>query len=90
MAGTKKDQPASAAAGSGPRRETYKGHEIIFPDDGRRKRIFIDGRPVRYGQAGDEYYLDVYAFDRAKTLEEVIKRYLDYKDRVRKRGSEET
>jgi hypothetical protein len=66
------------------RRETYKGHEIVYSPDERRKRIFIDGRPRRYGQAGDEFYLDVYAYDRAKTLEEVIKRYLDYQDRVRK------
>jgi hypothetical protein len=89
MAGRKHGGRAAKGALPEPRRENYKGHEIVYPTDERRNRFFIDGRPVRYGQAGDEYYLDVYAFDRAKTLEEVIRRYLDYKDRVREHGSKE-
>jgi hypothetical protein len=71
------------------RRETYKGHEIVYPEDERQKRIFIDGRPVRFGTAGGGYYLDVYAYDHAKTLGEVVKRYLDYRDQTRKRGRKE-
>lgn len=65
------------------RRETYNGHEIVIPTDERNKRISIDGRTVYYAvNAKGEYYLDKYSFDPAKTLDEVIKRYLDYLDRV--------
>jgi hypothetical protein len=71
------------------RRESYKGHEILFPQDERGKRIYIDGRPVHYGLAGDEYYLDVYAYDRAKSLEEVIKRYIDHLERTQGRKDKE-
>lgn len=60
------------------RRETYRGHEIFFPDDPRRKRIFVDGRPVRHGTAGGKHYLDVYAYDRADSLDDVVRRYIDY------------
>jgi hypothetical protein len=70
-------------------RKSYKGHEIIIPRDERRKRIFIDGRSVYYGLADDEYYLDVYAYDRAKSLEEVVKRYIDYKERTERREKKE-
>jgi hypothetical protein len=71
------------------RRETYNGHEIVIPTDERNKRISIDGRSVYYGVTdGGEYYLDKYAFDRAKSLDEVIKRYVDYLDRVEKSGRE--
>jgi len=55
----------------------YKGHEIFDPKDERRKKIFIDGRPVKWGETGGTYYLDVYAYDRGKTLDETVKRYLD-------------
>lgn len=82
MAGRTRGKRASATALPKPRREKYKGHEIVYPSDGRRKRLFIDGRPVLYGQVGDQYYLNVYAYDRAKTLEEVIRRYINYKDKV--------
>ena len=64
------------------RSEVYKGHEIFVPDDQRRKHLFIDGRSVGYGTAGGEYYLDVYAYDRAKSLDEVVRRYLDFKDQA--------
>lgn len=71
------------------RREKYNGHEIVIPTDERNKRISIDGRSIYYGVTdGGEYYLDTYAFDRAKSLDEVIKRYLDYLDRVEKSGRE--
>lgn len=77
-------------ARTGERRETYKGHEIVFPTDERRRRIFIDGRPVHYGTASGQYYLDVYAYDRAETLEEVVKRYInDRESRERRRDEED-
>jgi hypothetical protein len=44
---------------------------------------------VHYGLAGDEYYLDVYAYDRAKSLEEVIKRYIDHLERTQGRKDKE-
>ena len=71
------------------RREQYNGHEIVIPTDERSKRISIDGRSVYYGVTnGGEYYLDKYAYDRAKSLDEVVKRYVDYLDRVEKSGRE--
>ena len=71
------------------RRETYNGHEIVIPTDERSKRISIDGRSVYFGvTAGGEFYLDKYAYDRAKSLDEVIKRYIDYLDRVEKTRKE--
>jgi hypothetical protein len=66
------------------RKETYKGHEIIYPADERRKKIFIDGRPAKWGEAGGTYYLDVYAYDRGDTLEETVKRYIDYLEKAGK------
>ncbi len=51
---------------------THKDHEVAIPDDPPRTWIFIDGRPVRYGRLGEQYYLDVYAYDLADTLDEVI------------------
>lgn len=80
----KKDGPESSRASlPETRRETYNGHEIVIPTDERNKRISIDGRTVYYAvNARGEYYLDKYAFDPAKTLDDVIKRYLDYLDRV--------
>lgn len=70
------------------RKETYKGHEILYPDDQRRRKIFIDGRPVKWGEAGDTFYLDVYAYDRGRTLEDTVKRYIDYLEKTRDRGEE--
>lgn len=67
---------------SDSRRETYKGHEILYPGDQRRKKIFIDGRPVKWGKAGDSYYLDVYAYDPGRTLEETVKRYLAHLEKA--------
>jgi hypothetical protein len=68
--------------GADVRKETYKGHEIIYPRDERWKKIFIDGRPVHWGVAGGRYYLDVYAYDRGKTLDETVKRYIDYREKA--------
>ena len=64
------------------RRETYAGHEIVLPTDEKNKRLSIDGRTVHYRvNARGEYYLDKYAYDPAKSLDEVIKRYVDHLDR---------
>ena len=78
------------ARASGERRQTYKGHAVVIPDDERGKRISIDGRSVHYGVTdGGEYYLDVYAYDRAKSLDEVVKRYIDYLGRTAERRKKE-
>ena len=88
---SKRDKGAAASSGGGAkvRRETYNGHEIIFPLDDKRKKIFIDGRPVHWGEASGEYYLDVYAYERGRTLDETIKRYLDYRDKTTARARRE-
>lgn len=83
----KKSSPEGTAAtahadADADRRKTIKGHEVLFPSDARRKRIFIDGRPVHYGVVGGEYYLDVYAYDRAASLEKVVERYIGYLERT--------
>lgn len=84
MAGKEKRRGAGDADG---RRETYKDHEIFFPGDERWRRVFIDGRPVHYGVAGGQYYLDVYAYDRADSLDEVLRRYLDYVELTQPHGT---
>lgn len=67
------------------RSETYNGHEIVIPTDERNKRLSIDGRTVYYAlNARGEYYLNKYAFDPAKSLDEVIKRYIDHLDAAAK------
>ncbi len=71
------------------KRETYKGHEIILPADERKKKVFIDGRPVKWGKAGDTYYLDVYAYDRGKTLDETIRRYVDSREKSARKSRKE-
>jgi hypothetical protein len=73
-----KAQDVPSAVVPAVRKETYKGHEIVIPEDQRRKKIFIDGRPVRWSELRGSFYLDVYAYDRGRTLEETIKRYIDY------------
>ena len=67
----KKDGPAGPRrALPETRREAYAGHEIVLPTDERNKRLSIDGRTVYYRiNARGEYYLDKYAYDRAKSLD---------------------
>ena len=61
-------------------RASYHGHEIHIPADDPGRRVVIDGVPIRYGQAADGYYLSAYAYDRAPSLLEVVKRFVDYRD----------
>lgn len=83
MPKNKQDGPEKRAALPGVRRQTYNDHEIVIPTDEKSKRVSIDGRAVYFDvTASGEYYLDKYAYDRAKSLDEVIKRYLDYLNRV--------
>jgi hypothetical protein len=89
MDSKKSGRRARPARVADERRETYKGHEILIPGDERRKKLFIDGRPVHYGVANGEYYLDVYAYDRGNSLDEVIKRYIDYKVRIERDANKE-
>ena len=71
------------------RRETVNGHEIVLPTGEQNKRLSIDGRTVYYAvNARGQYYLDKYSYDPAKTLQEVIKRYLEHLDRVAKSRKE--
>jgi hypothetical protein len=71
-------KPGGDSAGEQVRRQKYKGHEIVYPSDERRQKIFIDGRPVAWGETGGTYFLDVYAYDRGRSLEDTVKRYIDY------------
>jgi hypothetical protein len=84
-----KGDKASERTGAYARKESVQGHEIIYPRDERRKKIFIDGRPVKWGKAGETYYLDVYAYDRGETLEETVKRYIAYLEKKGGRGKKE-
>jgi hypothetical protein len=84
-----KREKGPRAGGADVRRETYKGHEILYPRDERRKKIFIDGRPVKWGEAGGTFYLNVYAYDRGQTLEETVKRYIGYLDKTGKGARKE-
>jgi hypothetical protein len=71
------------AGGSAPpaeERETYKGHDIVIPLDDPGRRVLVDGEPIQYGRAGDEFYLDVYAYDRDPSLLVVVRRYIDYRE----------
>ena len=77
-----------SSGGADVRKETYKGHEIVYPRDERRKKIFIDGRPVKWGETGGAYYLDVYAYDRGRSLDETVKRYIDYREKAGKARKE--
>jgi hypothetical protein len=60
-------------------REAYEGHEIVIARDDPGRRVLVDGEPIRYGRVGDEFYLDVYAYDRDVSLLEVVKRYIDHR-----------
>lgn len=82
------------AGGSAPRaeeRETYKGHDIVIRRDDPGRRVLVDGEPIRYGRASDEFYLDVYAYDRDPSLLAVVRRYIDHREaaaarQAKKRG----
>ncbi len=62
----------------------YRGRIIEMPeiDEGSGRtavRVVIDGRTFEGGRdSAGLYYLDAYAFDRAETLMEVAKRYVDH------------
>lgn len=84
----KREKPRVGSGAVSVRKQTYKGHEILYPQDQPRRKIFIDGRPVKWGEAGGTFYLDVYAYDRGKTLEDTVKRYIDFLDTPGKRGKE--
>lgn len=65
--------------------ETYKNHEIVVRPKGKRTELLIDGVRTKFGQdAGGLFYLQPYAYDRAESLVEVVKRYLDYRARQEK------
>jgi hypothetical protein len=72
-----------------PLNETYRGHKIITRKKGKRTELLIDGVRIKFGQdAAGLYYLQPYAYDRAESLLEVVKRYLDYRAKQEKRKPE--
>jgi hypothetical protein len=70
-------------------RETYDGHEIVIARDDPACRVLVDGEPIRYGRIGDQYYLEVYAYDRDASLVGVVKRYIDYRKQAVSRHAAE-
>lgn len=81
-------EKASGTSSEAEERETYKGHEIVVVTDDPGRRIMIDGESFRYGRAGDDYYLDVYAYDRDRSLMGVAERYIDYRENAAARNAE--
>jgi hypothetical protein len=69
--------------------ETYKGHDIVIPRDDPGHRVLVDGQPLRFGRAGDKFYLDVYAYDPDPSLVAVVRRYIDYRDEAASRQTKE-
>jgi hypothetical protein len=79
---------ASETPSHGGERETYKGHEIVVVRDDPGRRIVIDGESFGYDRAGDEFYLDIYAYDRDRSLMAVAKRYIDFREEAAARQAE--
>jgi hypothetical protein len=67
--------------------QKYNGHEIVIPRDDPGHRVMVDGNSIQYGRAGDQFYLDIFAYDRDVTLIGVVRRYLDYRDAAAARAS---
>lgn len=70
--------------------QEYKGHRIRIPAEvegdqsyiEQRGTLFIDAVPIRFGQdVGGGFYLEPYAYDRHASLFEVVKRFIDYRER---------
>lgn len=60
--------------------ETHLGSRIEIAATPTGPRLSIDSVPIRIGQdAGGNYYLWPYAYDRHKSLLEVARRYIDYR-----------
>lgn len=71
-------------------RHTYKGHEIVVTSDDPGRRVLVDDEPIRYGRVGEEFYLEVYAYDRDPSLLAVVRRYIDHRDQAASRQEENT
>jgi hypothetical protein len=86
----KKDRPESPRAALPEMREvTLNEHKILIPTDEQNKRLSVDGRTVYYAiNARGEYYLDKYPYNPAKSLDEVIKRYVNHLDAAAKSRKE--
>jgi len=84
--------------------QEYKGHRIRIPEEVERGQsyieqrgtLFLDDEPIQFGQDGSgRFYLEPYAYDRHASLFEVVKRFVDYRERLKtkrakgKRGHEE-
>lgn len=66
------------------RRTTYKGHELAFPADETTRTVYVDGVAHRYELLPRGYILDAWAYEPADSVEEVVKRYVDYKVKAAK------
>jgi len=78
-----------------PQRQEYKGHRIELRareyDELRAREdahaeeleLLIDDRSVRYGQLPSGLYaLDEYAYDWTDNLMDLVRRFIDYRDRA--------
>jgi len=78
-----------------PQRQEYKGHhielrareadELRAPVAEREKdlELRIDDEPIRYGQLpGGMYALHEYAYDWTENLMDLVRRFIDYRDRA--------
>jgi hypothetical protein len=76
-----------------PRAESieHHGHKIALLKSGDGEPVLlIDGERIRYGQDdGGLYYLSPYAYDRDESLLEVVRRYVEYRDRAAEIRSEQ-
>jgi hypothetical protein len=67
--------------------EQYEGHVIAISEGDTRRRVQIDDRSYRYGKIGDLYYLDEYAYDPTDSLDELGRRFIDYRAATATRSS---
>jgi hypothetical protein len=69
----------------GKKSEEYKKHRIELRESEGRLMLFIDKKPVHYGQLPDgRYFLNEYAFDWGDDLLALARRYIDHQNRVGK------
>ena len=62
-----------------PKRQQYKGHRIELRKQKDKMELYIDDKPMQYGQLTDgTYYLHEYAYDPCDSLEELAKQFIDY------------
>lgn len=77
--------------------QEYEGHRIRVPEEVQRGQsyieqrgtLYLDDEPIRFGQdVGGRFYLEPYAYDRHADLLEVIRRFIDYRNRGQAKPAE--